>query len=90
MRNELTPEPAEYAPFASQSFDANDYANAILAGEPYSPPSTEGRGASNQIKPSTSLLMDQGREDVSVAISKLTLNVDEVSKQLKNVVRSRI
>ena len=76
----------QYASFASQSFDANDYANAILAGEPYPPPSSEGRGTSNQLKASASLLLDQGREDVSVAISKLTLNVDEVSKQLKNVV----
>ena len=75
---------SQYAAFTVSDFDANDYANAILAVEPY-PPTTENRASQAQQKPS--LIFDQGREDLSVAISKLTLNVDEVGKQLRNVVR---
>ncbi|KAF8070306.1 Golgi transport complex subunit 5-domain-containing protein [Lyophyllum atratum] len=64
------------------SFDANDYANAILAGEPYPAPSDS--------KPAVKLAVSPqdlpAKEDISVAISKLTFSIDDVSKQIKSVV----
>ncbi|KAJ6558556.1 Golgi transport complex subunit 5-domain-containing protein [Mycena vulgaris] len=73
----------EYSVFASPDFDPNDYANAILAGEPY-PPSAE----LNPKTPAKSTFESSPKEDISVAISKLSLGVDDVSKQIKSVVSS--
>jgi hypothetical protein len=67
--------------FASTDFDANDYANAILAGEPYPPQP----GAPRVSKPPG--IIDTAREDISVAIGKLDTGIEDVSKQIKNVVR---
>ncbi|EJD03176.1 uncharacterized protein FOMMEDRAFT_146834 [Fomitiporia mediterranea MF3/22] len=80
-----------YAAFAVPNFDANEYANAILAGEPFPPPPPVTSGDSSQthagkvtkVAPTSS---EPAKEDISVAISKLTLGIDDVSKQLKNVV----
>ncbi|KAF8054168.1 Golgi transport complex subunit 5-domain-containing protein [Lyophyllum atratum] len=72
----------DFAVFATPSFDANDYANAILAGEPYPAPSDS--------KPAVKLAVSPqdlpAKEDISVAISKLTFSIDDVSKQIKSVV----
>lgn len=65
--------------FANPDFDANEYANAILAGEPYPQ-------AQPSAKPAKPAAVAPAKEDVSVAISKLTLGIDDVSKQIKNVV----
>ncbi|RDX50077.1 hypothetical protein OH76DRAFT_1437882 [Lentinus brumalis] len=70
---------ADYAVFALPHFDPNDYANAILAGEPYPP-------QPGKSKPAKSTGLAPASEDVSVAISKLTFSLDDVEKQLKNVV----
>lgn len=70
---------ADYAVFALPDFDPNDYANAILAGEPYPP-------QPGKNKPAKSTGLAPASEDVSVAISKLTYSLDDVEKQLKNVV----
>ena len=70
---------ADYAVFAHPDFDPNDYANAILAGEPYPP-------QPGKNKPVKSTGLAPASEDVSVAISKLTFSLDDVEKQLKNVV----
>ncbi|KAJ7251785.1 Golgi transport complex subunit 5-domain-containing protein [Mycena haematopus] len=67
--------------FASPDFDANDYANAILAGEPY-PHSAE----LNPKTPAKSSFEPSPKEDISVAISKLNFGVEDVSKQIKSVV----
>ena len=69
----------DYAVFAHPDFDPNDYANAILAGEPYPP-------QPSKAKPAKSTGLAPASEDVSVAISKLTFSLDDVEKQLKNVV----
>ncbi|KAH9940460.1 uncharacterized protein BXZ73DRAFT_98890 [Epithele typhae] len=69
---------SDYAVFALPDFDPNDYANAVLAGEPYPP-----QGA--KTKPAKSSGLAPASEDVSVAISKLTYNLEDVEKQLKNV-----
>jgi len=76
---------SDYLVFASPTFDPNDYANAILAGESYPPqsdvkvilkhPSTKSAGQDSIAK-----------EDLSVEISKLTLGIDDVSKQIRNLV----
>jgi hypothetical protein len=66
--------------FASSHFDPNDYANAVLAGDPYIPSSHK-----PHIKPSVQ--DPPPKEDISVAISKLTIAIDDVSKQIKTVVR---
>ncbi|KAI0044340.1 hypothetical protein FA95DRAFT_1497209 [Auriscalpium vulgare] len=70
---------AEYAVFASPDFDANEYANAILAGEPYPAQA----GASKPVKLAG---VEPAKEDISVAIAKLNYGIDDVSKQIKNVV----
>ncbi|ETW80568.1 hypothetical protein HETIRDRAFT_476235 [Heterobasidion irregulare TC 32-1] len=69
----------DYPVFASPDFDANDYANAVLAGEPYPPPPSAAASA----KPSA---LEPAREDISVAIAKLNYGIDDVDKQIKNVV----
>ncbi|KAH0827442.1 Golgi transport complex subunit 5-domain-containing protein [Lanmaoa asiatica] len=72
---------ADYAVFAIADFDASAYASAVLAGEPYPPTS------SSQTKPKTSLsIQEPAKEDISVAISKLDLGIEDVSKQIKTLV----
>ncbi|KAI0316244.1 Golgi transport complex subunit 5-domain-containing protein [Amylostereum chailletii] len=70
---------SDYSVFAAAEFDANEYANAALAGEPY--PSQAG-----SLKPPRSFGIEPAKEDISVAISKLDVGIDDVSKQIKNVV----
>ncbi|KAJ7039234.1 Golgi transport complex subunit 5-domain-containing protein [Mycena alexandri] len=72
-----------YSVFASPEFDPNEYANAILAGEPY-PASTELYPKT----PAKSTFEPSAKEDISVAISKLNFGVDDVSKQIKSLVNS--
>ena len=72
--------PLDYTVFASSDFDPNDYANAILAGESY-PPQT---GALRPVRTSG---IEPAKEDISVAISKLDVGIEDVSRQIKNVVR---
>ncbi|KAI0940406.1 hypothetical protein AcW1_003608 [Taiwanofungus camphoratus] len=70
---------SDYAVFAHPDFDPNEYANAILAGEPYPPqPGKTRTTKSNTFEPAN--------EDISVAIAKLNFSIDDVEKQLKNVV----
>ncbi|KAJ3572397.1 hypothetical protein NP233_g3110 [Leucocoprinus birnbaumii] len=78
---------SDYSVFASPAFDPNDYANAILAGEPY-PPQSDAKATS---KPALNLTKSAtqesiAKEDLSVAISKLTFGIDDVSKQIRNLV----
>jgi hypothetical protein len=68
--------------FTIPDFDANDYANAILAGEPY--PQVH---QTQYAKPRTGTALDSAKEDISVAISKLDLSIEDVSKQIKSLVR---
>ncbi|RXW23332.1 hypothetical protein EST38_g2498 [Candolleomyces aberdarensis] len=75
--------PQEYSVFANPEFDPNDYANAILAGESYPPQDSKPKSSA----PSKSTLQDSiAKEDISVAISKLTFGIDDVSKQIKSLV----
>ncbi|KAJ7755714.1 Golgi transport complex subunit 5-domain-containing protein [Mycena maculata] len=74
---------SDYSVFASSDFDPNEYANAILAGEPY-PSSAE----LNPKTPAKSTFEPSAKEDISVAISKLSFGVEDVSKQIKSVVNS--
>ncbi|KAN0090816.1 Golgi transport complex subunit 5 domain containing protein [Tylopilus felleus] len=72
---------ADYAIFAVPDFDANAYANTVLAGEPYPPAS------SSHLKPKPALsIQEPAKEDISVAISKLDLGIEDVSKQIKALV----
>ena len=66
--------------FASPDFEANDYANAILAGEPYPPQP----GASKTNKAPG---LEPAAEDISIALGKLDTGIEDVSRQIKNVVR---
>ena len=69
----------DYAVFASHDFNPNDYAHAVLAGEPY--PSQAA------FRPKAKLsAVEPAKEDISVAITKLNSGIDDVSKQLKSVV----
>ncbi|KAH8093869.1 Golgi transport complex subunit 5-domain-containing protein [Cristinia sonorae] len=72
-------ERADISVFGIPDFDPNDYANAVLAGEQY--PSQPGK-----VKPLKSLGRSPANEDISVAIGKLNVGLDDVEKQLKNVV----
>ncbi|KIJ67605.1 hypothetical protein HYDPIDRAFT_84403 [Hydnomerulius pinastri MD-312] len=75
---------ADYSVFAIPNFDANEYANAVLAGEPY-PPSSSVQQI--QSKPRTAIsILEPAKEDISVAISKLDLGIEDVSKQIKALV----
>jgi len=78
---------SDYSVFASPTFDPNDYANAILAGESYPPQfgvKVALKHASNSTK---SALQDSiAKEDLSVEIAKLTIGIDDVSKQIRNLV----
>ena len=67
----------DYAIFAAPDFNTNEYANAILASD-----STGGRG----VKHSTQV-DSVSKDDISLAISKLTFGIEDVSKQIKNLVR---
>ncbi|KAJ7209565.1 Golgi transport complex subunit 5-domain-containing protein [Mycena pura] len=71
----------DYAVFASTDFDPNEYANAILAGEPYPPSDPKTPAAKPTLEPSP-------KEDISVAISKLNSGVEDVSKQIKSMVNN--
>jgi hypothetical protein len=80
--SESYPPPTDYSVFASTGFDANDYANAVLAGEAY--PHT----ISAKAAPTRTLTSSRyAKEDVSVAIAKLDAGIEDISKQLKSVVR---
>jgi hypothetical protein len=83
----------DYAIFSSSSFDANEYANAVLAGEPYpgtKPPATS-TPTTFQAPPKTPVApTSTGHEDLSVALAKLNFGIDDVSKQLRAVVRQPV
>ena len=68
----------DYAVFAHPEFEPNDYANALLAGEPYPPQAGKSKPSKTTFEPAN--------EDISVAIQKLNFSIDDVDKQLKNVV----
>jgi len=88
--------PTDYAVFASPNFDANEYANAIVSGEPYQPPAASSKitdavapGArSGVIAPMTKLAEASAKEDISMALSKLNYGIDDVDKQIRTLVRS--
>ncbi|KAH9018023.1 Golgi transport complex subunit 5-domain-containing protein [Lactarius pseudohatsudake] len=69
----------DYAIFATPEFDPNEYANTVLAGEPYPPQPGSSR-------PAKITGLEPAKEDISVAIAKLNYGIDDVSKQIKNVV----
>ncbi|KAG2079304.1 hypothetical protein BDR04DRAFT_1086528 [Suillus decipiens] len=71
----------DYSLFTIPDFDANDYANAILAGEPH--PQVH---QTQYAKPRTGAALESAKEDISVAISKLDLSIEDVSKQIKCLV----
>lgn len=71
----------DYSLFTIPDFDANDYANAILAGEPY--PQVR---QTQYPKPRTGTALESAKEDISVAISKLDLSIEDANKQIKNLV----
>ncbi|OAX39111.1 hypothetical protein K503DRAFT_690302 [Rhizopogon vinicolor AM-OR11-026] len=72
---------SDYSLFTNPDFDANDYANAILAGESY--PQVH---QTQSVKLRTGAALESAKEDISVAISKLDLNIEDVSKQIKTLV----
>ncbi|KAG1776989.1 Golgi transport complex subunit 5-domain-containing protein [Suillus placidus] len=71
----------DYSLFTLPDFDANDYANAILAGEPY--PQVH---QTPYAKPRMGTALESAKEDISVAISKLDLSIEDVGKQIKSLV----
>ena len=82
-----TPCPTDYSVFAHPDFDPNDYANTVLAGEPYPAPiSQTGATTIKSAKAGKSTTTGSDAEDISVAISKLSFNIEDMEKQLKNVV----
>ncbi|KAG8988666.1 hypothetical protein FRB90_002602, partial [Tulasnella sp. 427] len=64
-------------------FDPNEYTNAVLAGEPYPPPP---KSKSRGTIPSAAIPSEAAKEDISVALGKLTLGIDDVSQQLRSLV----
>ncbi|KDR75381.1 hypothetical protein GALMADRAFT_140887 [Galerina marginata CBS 339.88] len=76
----------DYSVFSSPDFDPNEYANAILASDATYPASDSKLVAkgSSHLKGSTQDSI--AKEDISVAISKLTFGIEDVSKQIRNLV----
>jgi hypothetical protein len=75
----------DYSVFASPDFDPNEYANAILAADSYSTSESKiGARAVTNLKGTQDSI---AKEDISVAISKLTFGIEDVSKQIRNLVR---
>ncbi|KIO22676.1 hypothetical protein M407DRAFT_27784 [Tulasnella calospora MUT 4182] len=73
----------DYSVFSNPDFDANEYANAVLAGEPYPPPpKSKSRGTTTN----ATIASEAAKEDISVALGKLTLGIDDVSQQLRSLV----
>ncbi|KAF9559858.1 hypothetical protein CPC08DRAFT_665969 [Agrocybe pediades] len=72
---------ADYSVFAAPDFDPNEYANAILAAD-----STY--ADSKLVKSSVKVSHQESisKEDISVAISKLNFGIEDVSKQIRNLV----
>ncbi|KAF9484491.1 hypothetical protein BDN70DRAFT_825599 [Pholiota conissans] len=76
---------ADYSTFASPDFDPNEYANAILAADTYPP--ADGKLATKAPSQTKATVQDPiAKEDISVAISKLTFGIEDVSKQIRNLV----
>ncbi|KAG8904488.1 hypothetical protein FRB99_001664 [Tulasnella sp. 403] len=82
----------DYGVFANAEFDPNEYANAVLAGETYPPPTTPGKkpsGTTSSGTPRATIVSssgEAGKEDISVALAKLTFGIDDVSQQLRGLV----
>ena len=74
----------DYDTFSRPDFDPNDYANAILAGDPY--PTQPLRTPLPRTSKSGAL--EPPKEDISVVLTKLNLGIEDVAKQLKSVVRA--
>lgn len=67
----------DHSVFANSAFDANDYANAVLAGDTYLHETT---------RPTKVKTSENTKEDISVAISKLSFGIDDAGKQIKALV----
>lgn len=78
---------SDYSVFSTPGFDPNEYANAILASDTYPPTDSKqaGKGSTSHAKSTTQDSI--AKEDISMAISKLTFGIDDVSKQIRNLVR---
>jgi len=104
----------DYSVFAIPDFDPNEYANALLAGEPYPFPtasssvspslevsaapgtrnqghgptllSTQPQAGRKRLGVDTVSILEPAREDISIAISKLDVGIEDVNKQIKALV----
>ena len=69
----------EFSIFASPDFSQSEYANAILAGDSY---------PESKSLPFLRLAQEpSARENISDAIAKLTYGIDDITKQIKNLVK---
>ncbi|KAJ3847965.1 Golgi transport complex subunit 5-domain-containing protein [Lentinula lateritia] len=75
-----------YSLFASSAFDANEYANATLSGDPYLPSSDSKTSSAGKQASKLSAPEASAKDDMSLAISKLSLGIEDVSKQIKSLV----
>ncbi|KZT41531.1 hypothetical protein SISSUDRAFT_1059461 [Sistotremastrum suecicum HHB10207 ss-3] len=74
----------DYSAFTAETFDPHRHAHEILAGEAGL---LQHSGSKGRHTKTTSLLDSAlGKDDISVAISKLNFSIDDVSKQIKSVV----
>lgn len=71
----------DYSIFAAPDFNPNEYANTILASD--APSTCDPKTVS---KAKISVQDSVTKEDISVAISKLSYGIEDVSKQIKNLV----
>jgi hypothetical protein len=70
----------DYSIFAAPDFNPNEYANTILASDT---PTFDSKTIS---RAKASIQDSVTKEDISVAISKLTYGIEDVSKQIKSLV----
>ncbi|GJJ06135.1 hypothetical protein Clacol_000324 [Clathrus columnatus] len=76
----------DYSVFSRPEFDPNDYANAVLAGEPYSAQSSKTPHTKSSSATTRGTGIELPKEDISLALTKLNLGIDDVAKQLRAVV----
>lgn len=84
----LTDQFIDYATFAHPSFDANEYANAILANQAYRPSDHHQSNTGTAITSNavSTVKAGQAPEEISVFLAKLSFGIDDVNRQLKNVI----
>jgi hypothetical protein len=87
---------ADHSVYLREGFSAHDLSAAILAGESYSVgpaqagPSSVATKAVSTVAAKTSSVERESKVDISVALQRLNFGIEEVTRQLRQEVRSSL